>query len=140
MKALRVLLLAALFPFALNAQPNSLDSLQKIAQAQNKKVFLYFSGSDWCGPCIKFKKVYMNAPEFQEFSKNNLLLLNADFPRKGSNQLSKEKTKENEALAEQYNPNGNFPLIILLDNRGKILRKWEGFPKETVSEFIKKLY
>jgi thioredoxin-related protein len=53
--------------------------------------------------------------------------------------LSKELTKENEDLADKYNSKGAFPLILLLDTDGKILKEWDGFPKETVEEFISKL-
>lgn len=66
-------------------------------------------------------------------------MFNADFPRKKTNALSKEQTAENEKLAEKYNPNGQFPLIILLDENGKIVTKWEELPNETVAEFIAKL-
>ncbi len=100
---------------------------------------LYFSGSDWCGPCIKFKKNFIEQPEFVEFSNENLLLLNADFPRKKVNQLSKEAIKENEMLAEKYNPKGLFPYVLLLDEEGNVIKKWESLPKESLTEFIENL-
>ena len=109
------------------------------AKSEHKKVLLYFSGSDWCAPCIKFKKFMVNAEEFQNFAASNLVLYNADFPRISKNKLAKEVEKENDALAEKYNPNGLFPLILLLDSDGKILKKWEGYPIETVPKFIEKL-
>jgi thioredoxin-related protein len=61
------------------------------------------------------------------------------FRDRKKNVLSKEQTSENEKLAEKYNPNGLFPLIILFDENGKIIRKWEELPQETVAEFITKL-
>ena len=109
------------------------------AKSEHKKVLLYFSGSDWCAPCIKFKKFMVNAEEFQNFAASNLVLYNADFPRISKNKLAKEVEKENDALAEKYNPKGLFPLILLLDSDGKILKKWEGYPIETVPKFIEKL-
>lgn len=109
------------------------------AKSEHKKVLLYFSGSDWCAPCIKFKKFIVNAEEFQNFAASNLVLYNADFPRLSKNKLAKEVEKENDALAEKYNPKGLFPLILLLDSDGKILKKWEGYPTETVPKFIEKL-
>lgn len=109
------------------------------AKSENKKVLLYFSGSDWCAPCIKFKKFMVNTEEFQNFAASNLVLYNADFPRLSKNKLAKEVEKENDALAEKYNSKGLFPLILLLDSDGKILKKWEGYPTETVPKFIEKL-
>lgn len=136
------LLLSILFFLIINktnAQSSAIDSLKNIASIENKKILLYFSGSDWCAPCIKLKKTFVSQPNFQEFSKTHLLLLNADFPRKKANQLSGQKVKENELLAEKYNPNGTFPLIVVLDKNGKILKKWEGLPSESVTEFINEL-
>lgn len=109
------------------------------AKSEHKKVLLYFSGSDWCAPCIKFKKFMVNTEEFQNFASSNLVLYNADFPRQSKNKLAKEVEKENDALAEKYNPKGLFPLILLLDSNGKVLKKWEGYPTETVPKFIEKL-
>ncbi|TDM00223.1 MAG: hypothetical protein C4K58_03080 [Flavobacteriaceae bacterium] len=121
------------------AQTPTFDATLKKAGQENKKVLLYFSGSDWCAPCIKFKNTYINSAEFKDFSKNNLLLFNADFPRSKANQLSKEKTKENEALADKYNPSGNFPMILLLNSKGQVVKKWGGLPKEKVADFVKLL-
>jgi thioredoxin-related protein len=109
------------------------------AKTENKNVLLYFSGSDWCAPCVKFKKFIVNTPEFQTFATENLVIYNADFPRLSKNKLAKEVEKENETLADKYNSKGIFPLILLLDTEGNVIKKWEEYPKETVEEFISKL-
>lgn len=109
------------------------------AKSENKNVLLYFSGSDWCAPCVKFKKFMVNTPEFQTFATENLVIYNADFPRLSKNKLAKEIVKENETLADKYNSKGIFPLILLLDSEGNVIKKWEELPKETVEEFIAKL-
>ncbi|RXR19398.1 thioredoxin [Flavobacterium amnicola] len=114
------------------------QSIEK-AKTENKKVLLYFSGSDWCAPCVKFKKQYILTDPFIAFSSENLVTYNADFPRLKKNQLTKEITQENEALAEKYNNTGIFPLILLLDTDGKIIKKWDHLPSETLEEFIAKL-
>lgn len=111
----------------------------ELAKTENKNVLLYFSGSDWCAPCVKFKKFIVNTPEFQAFATENLVIYNADFPRLSKNKLAKEVEKENETLADKYNSKGVFPLILLLDTEGNVIKKWEEFPKETVEEFIDKL-
>jgi thioredoxin-related protein len=115
--------------------------IQKLetAKTENKNVLLYFSGSDWCAPCVKFKKFIVNTPEFQTFATENLVIYNADFPRLSKNKLAKEVEKENETLADKYNSKGIFPLILLLDAEGNLIKKWEEYPKETVEEFIAKL-
>ncbi len=105
------------------------------AVATHKMILLNFSGSDWCGPCIKLKKDVFESTDFEAFAAHNLVLVRADFPRQKKNQLPKEQVVLNEALAEQYNPKGSFPLTVLLDEKGKVVKEWEGY-QPSVSGFI----
>jgi FAD:protein FMN transferase len=82
------------------------------ALVEQKTILLIFSGSDWCLPCIRFEKRILYDPEFIRFADQQLVLLRADFPQK--KKLSKEILAQNDALAEQYNPNGVFPLLLLV--------------------------
>jgi thioredoxin-related protein len=102
---------------------------------QHKLILLNFSGSDWCGPCIRMEKEFFESDVFSNFATNNLVLVNADFPRQKKNQLSKEEQKQNEALAEKYNNKGAFPFTVLIDASGKVLKTWDGLPKEKPEEF-----
>ena len=105
---------------------NDFEQAKQQAKQENKLILLNFSGSDWCGPCIKLHRDVFEASVFQDFAKQNLVLINADFPRLKKNQLSKAQITQNEALAERYNPKGIFPLTLLLDADGKVLKTWEG--------------
>ncbi len=125
--------------FSFSQKNENFSQKLELAKTENKNVLLYFSGSDWCAPCVKFKKFIINTPEFQIFAKENLVIYNADFPRLSKNKLAKEVEKENETLADKYNSKGIFPLILLLDAEGNVIKKWEEYPKETVEEFIAKL-
>ncbi len=136
-KLIAIVLLLVNIGFA--QQTETFKQKLETAKTENKSVLLYFSGSDWCAPCVKFKKFIVNTPEFQTFATENLVIHNADFPRLSKNKLAKEVVKENETLADKYNSKGIFPLILLLDTEGNIIKKWEEFPKETVEEFIAKL-
>jgi protein disulfide-isomerase len=91
---------------------------QAQAKAENKLVLLDFTGSDWCGWCIKLNKEVFNTPEFAEYAKKNLVLVEVDFPRK--KKLSDEQKRANEALSKKYGIRG-FPTLILLDGSGKKL-------------------
>ena len=64
-----------------------------------------------------------------------MVLVKADFPRLKKNQLSKEQQKLNDQLAEKYNQEGIFPLTLLLSPDGKVLKKWEGFPRISPEAF-----
>jgi thioredoxin-related protein len=98
-------------------------------------LLLNFSGSDWCGPCIRLHKEIFDSEVFTKYADENLVLVNADFPRLKKNMLSKEQQKQNDALADKYNTDGAFPLTLLLDADGKVIKKWDGFPSETAAEF-----
>lgn len=101
---------------------------QAEAVASRKHILLNFSGSDWCGPCIKLKKDVFESDAFTKYAEGRLVLVRADFPRAAKNQLSKTQTAHNEALAERYNPEGNFPFTVLTDATGKVLKTWKGYP------------
>ncbi len=106
------------------------------AAKQHKLILINFSGSDWCGPCIMLRKEILEKPAFETYAASHLVLVRADFPRQKKNQLSKEQQKLNDALADKYNSEGNFPYTLLVDEQGKVLNKWNGFPNETPDKFI----
>jgi|ERR1043166_7554230 thioredoxin-related protein len=109
------------------------------AEQSHKLIVLNFSGSDWCGPCIRMKKEIFESGVFEKYAEQDLVLVNADFPRLKKNQLSKEQTKLNESLADKYNPEGKFPLTILFDKTGKVLQEWEGYPNESPEKFVSEI-
>jgi len=124
-KHLHLILLLMLFatPLAVFAQDwqTNLQKSKKIAQDENKKIVLVFSGSDWCTPCIKLEQNIWASDEFKAYAKDHFVMLRADFPRKKRNRLSKEQQEINNQLAEKYNPDGYFPLVVILDANGKVL-------------------
>ena len=109
---------------------------QQQAAQEHKMILLNFSGSDWCIPCIKMHKEIFDSPEFTQFANDHLVLVNADFPRSKKNALSAELLKANEKLAEQYNSKGSFPLTLLLDAEGHVIKSWDGYKKTSPSEFV----
>ena len=115
---------------------NDFDQAKAIAKQESKPILLNFSGSDWCGPCIKMKKQVFETDQFREFADNHLVLLKADFPRLKKNQLDKKQKEHNEKLAELYNPEGKFPLTLLLSQEGKVLKTWDGYTNMSVSQFV----
>ncbi|HSU26780.1 MAG TPA: thioredoxin family protein [Chitinophagaceae bacterium] len=129
-------LLIALFLNSPGNWETDFEHAKEIAKQQHKFILLNFSGSDWCGPCIRLNDEYFEIAMFKEFADSSLVLLNADFPRKKKHQLSKEQQKKNDQLAEQFNPHGIFPCTLLLDKEGKLLFTWEGFPDISPAHFI----
>lgn len=113
-------------------------ALQK-AKQEHKLILLNFSGSDWCVPCIRLHKEVFANSSFKIFADSNLILVNADFPRLKKNQLPKEQQKRNDELADKYNPKGSFPFTVLVDEEGKVIRAWEGYPNLTAEQFAGQL-
>lgn len=118
---------------------NNFDKAKSEAQASHKQILVNFSGSDWCGPCIKLTKEVFENETFKKYANDKLVLVRADFPRMKKNKLSKEQTTLNEALADKYNKEGTFPLTLLLDENGNVLKKWAGNPGIKPDQFVTEL-
>lgn len=115
------------------------DAAKETAARENKYILLNFSGSDWCGPCIRLKKEVFESDAFSALAGNKLVLLRADFPRSKKNQLPKEQVKHNEMLADKYNPEGKFPFTLLLSPDGKVIKEWDGYVFASQDKFIEEL-
>lgn len=119
-----VLILATfLISLSLNAQNWETDfniAKQKAAQ-ENRNILLVFSGSDWCIPCMKLEKEIWDSEAFKKDSEEHFVLLRADFPKRKANKLTEEQQEKNDALAEKYNKQGLFPMVVVLDKDGNVL-------------------
>jgi len=115
------------------------STAQQQARQEHKLIIINFSGSDWCGPCIRLRKEILESGTFEGYAAEHLVLVRADFPRQKKNQLSKEQVKLNEALADKYNPDGKFPYTLVVDENGKVLKSWDGFPDETPEQFVNQI-
>lgn len=116
----------------------SFDEAKKIATEKKQYILLNFSGSDWCGPCMRMRKEIFESTAFKSYAVDHMVLLNADFPRSKKNQLSKEQQTMNDKLAEKYNPEGKFPFTLLLNEEGTVLKKWDGFQPKA-ADFVEQL-
>jgi protein disulfide-isomerase len=141
MKKFAIGLLAALALAGVNAAASEwltdLPKAQAKAKEEKKMVLLDFTGSDWCGWCIKLHKEVFSTPEFAEYAKKNLVLVEVDFPNK--KKQSAELKKANDALQKKYSIEG-YPTIIVLNGEGKKIGKlgyMPGGPKAFIAELEK---
>ena len=107
------------------------------AKADKKLVLLDFTGSDWCGWCIKLDKEVFSQAEFAEYAKKNLVLVELDYPR--SKEQSKEIKAQNAKLQGEYKIQG-YPTIIVLNSEGKKVGELgyqPGGPKAFIAELEK---
>ncbi len=114
-----------------------LPRAQEKAKAENKMVMMDFTGSDWCGWCIKLNREVFSKPEFIDYAQKNLVPVEIDFPR--SKAQSADLKKSNRALQEKYKIEG-YPTIIVLDGDGKKVGELgyqPGGPKPFIAELEK---
>lgn len=106
------------------------------SKAENKPIFINLTGTDWCGWCIKVEKEVFSQKAFKEFAAANLILMEADFPKK--KELPAALKKQNEELKKQYLA-GGYPTMYLLDSEGKKLSEDLGELKGGTEGYIAKL-
>jgi thioredoxin-related protein len=131
----KLLLLLPLFLSLQYVWHSNLEEAKHTAQKEHKYILLNFSGSDWCGPCIRMRQEFFESVVFKEMADSELILVNADFPRNKKNQPSATQQKMNDEMADKYNSKGRFPYTLLLDSDGNVLQTWDGFPEESVESF-----
>lgn len=93
-----------------------LDQAKAVAAKEKKAILVDFTGSDWCGWCIRLKKEVFDQKDFEVAAKD-FVFVELDYPR-GKKQDPAVKAK-NDALAKQFNIQG-FPTILLLNAQGQV--------------------
>ena len=128
MKKIALLLTATFAALQLHAADDGwltdLPKAQEKAKAEKKLVLIDFTGSDWCPPCKNLHKTVLTAPEFTAFAKDNLVLVEIDFPN--SKPQSAELKAANKELAKKFGITG-YPTVVVLDASGKELFKKVGY-------------
>jgi thioredoxin-related protein len=115
---------------------NDYKKAQEEAKTNKKLLLLNFTGSDWCGWCIKFDKEVWSQPQFKDYARDNLVLVELDFPRRKDQPA--EVKKQNLQLAQQYEVLG-FPTIVVLNSNGEKLWQFDGYFPGGPEAFIAQL-
>ena len=92
------------------------EEAKAAAKKEQKLIFADFTGSDWCGWCIKLKNEVFSKPEFKEWAAEHVVLLELDYPH--NTPQSDELKKQNADLAKEYQIEG-YPTVLFLDSKGK---------------------
>ncbi|TVR86879.1 MAG: thioredoxin family protein [Saprospirales bacterium] len=115
MKYIILALTLGLMAFQINAQAEDyepahegwhvmLNDAYQESQQTGKPIMAYFTGSDWCPPCRRFSAAVINKPEFNEWAKDNVVLLEVDSPRR--KQVPQEIQQQNQHLSQAFNVRG----------------------------------
>lgn len=140
MKTILKVILACAFAGALSAAElkwhTEKDKALTKAREEGKLVLVDFTGSDWCGFCIKLDKEVFATSDFAEYAKKHLVLLQVDFPRR--KELPKEQQEANNKLRDEYKIQG-YPTLVFLSKEGKELDRQVGYGGGGPEPLIKKL-
>lgn len=115
---------------------NNLADAKAKAAKNNKLVFVDFTGSDWCPPCMALHDHVLTQKAFLDFAEKNLELVVIDFPK--NKPLDEKVELANRALAEQYKI-GSFPTVLVLDVDGSVVHREEGFGNKNAQAYTKDL-
>ncbi|GAA4759081.1 MULTISPECIES: thioredoxin family protein [Flavobacterium] len=92
----------------------------EIANKENKPIFMFFTGSDWCGWCIRLQKEVFKTPEFEKWAKEKVVLVELDYPRRSA---QTDDVKAQNAQLQQMFAIRGFPTVWFVkatDKDGKI--------------------
>jgi protein disulfide-isomerase len=107
-----------------------------LAEAEKSKRFVLadFTGSDWCGWCVRLKAEVFDTPEFKAWAAKNAVLLELDFPQ--AKRLKPEVKLQNEKLAAANRIEG-YPTILFFDSKGAAVGKM-GYERGGPAVWLKK--
>ena len=108
---------------------------QDRAYAENRLVLINFTGSDWCGWCIKLKNEVFNTSEFNAFAERHLMLVEIDFPSRKF--MSPQQRAANKTLANHYGVQG-YPTVVVLNSKGNEVGRL-GYKAGGPSVYVKEL-
>ncbi len=106
------------------------------AKAENKRVLLDFTGSDWCVWCRKFDNDVLSQPEFATYAKTNLVMVMLDFPN--AKPQSESVQKANKDLKEKCKVK-SFPTYVVLTADGEEIGRQAGYLSGGPQAFITEL-
>lgn len=110
--------------FSSNAQELKWESdvnvASEMAKKSKKPMLFFFTGSDWCGWCMKLQNDVFKKPEFIKWANENVILLELDYPKR--KQLSPELSKQNQELLQMFEVRGYPTVWFVLPSKtnGKI--------------------
>lgn len=100
------------------------DEALAAAKSSGKPILADFTGSDWCGWCIKLQEETFSKEAFADYAKENLVLLELDYPN--AKEQSDEVRKQNEELKNKFEVRG-FPTLVLINGDGKEIARQVGY-------------
>ena len=106
------------------------------ARPYKKKIFVLFTGADWCNPCQMLEKQVLSSSDFRRLSRQ-MELVYINFPR--NEKMPQTQKNYNEKLRRELGAGGGVPTALILDHNGKQIGRIGGYrPKEHYINELKK--
>lgn len=134
-KALDKILKCLMLPEHEGRWLDNFEHARLIAAREDKPILADFTGSDWCGWCIKMDEEIFSKEKFLDYSKDKLVLVKVDFPNR--KKIPATIQAINSETAHRYQVKG-YPTVLLLTPQGEELGRF-GYIAGGVKSFIKKL-
>lgn len=116
----------------------SYDDAVKLAKKKKKPLLVFFTGSDWCGPCKMLHADLFENEEFITLANKKLILYKADFPRNGGSVVTPEQKLKNSELQSKYGV-GGFPTVIVLNSKNEVIGKQVGYNRKQTTTYHLKM-
>ena len=124
MKKIIITLVFVLGSISLQAQElyweTNVNKAIEVSKKTKKPLLLFFTGSDWCGWCIRLQKEVLRTPEFATWAKDNVVLVELDYPRSKpqTNEIKQQNGQLQQIFGIQGYPTVHFATVT--DIKGKI--------------------
>lgn len=112
------------------------DAAVKEAKKENKPVMLLFTGSDWCGWCIRLENEVLGENEFERYAKKDLICVKADFPRR--KKIADDVKQQNMELRKKFGIRG-YPTVLLLNPENEEILARTDYRKGGPEKYVKHL-
>ena len=107
------------------------------AEKSGKLILLAFSGSDWCGWCVKMEKEIYSQKKFINEAKKKFVLVMIDSPR-NKEILTKLAKKQNPELVKKYDIHG-YPSTVIARPSGEVVKRFGGYQRGGIESFLEAL-
>jgi protein disulfide-isomerase len=111
MKKLLLILVAfssiSLFAQELSWETDMSKAVER-AEKENKVIMLFFTGSDWCGWCIRLQNEVFKQADFKSWAQEKVVLVELDFPR--NTPQSETIKNQNVTLSQMFEIKG-YPTV-----------------------------
>jgi thioredoxin-related protein len=87
-----------------------------ISNREKKPLMMFFTGSDWCGWCIRLQNEVLKTPEFRKWANENVILVELDYPRRTAQ--TTEIKNQNAELQQAFGIQG-FPTVYFTNAESK---------------------